>query len=246
MLPGKEEKMAIYKDWMPGRRDEILALAGRFITQIGLHPAWGTPQSELGELTALRDAAQAALNTVESAAKTDGAVQTCRSAFAALKGKLRYVKRRWLIAPPLTPEDLAGLGLPQRAGGRSAPHTPVDQAGVEVVKWAPHSFGLRLYTQADMGGDKTAKYGVRVYYAPAEPGGAGAPTARRIAGDLFLLSAPPESPADLPNSFFTRKHHEDLVLPPEVSGKPCHFAARYENSKGSEGPWGSMVTAIIP
>jgi len=238
--------MAICEDWMPGKRSEMLAMAGRFISQIGLHPEWGAPQSELAELTALRDAAQAALGVAESAAKTQGAVQTCKSAFIALKGKLRWVKRRWLISPPLRPEDLANLGLPQRSAGRSDIHRPIDQAGVEVVKWAPHSFGLRLYTQADMGGGKAANQGVRVYYAPAEPGGAGEPAARRSAGGVFLLSAPPESPEDLPNSFFTRKRQEDLLLPPEFSGKPCYFAARYENSKGAAGPWGSMVMAIIP
>ena len=32
----------------------------------------------------------------------------------------------------------------------------------------------------------------------------------------------------------------------ETSGMTCYIAARYENSKGDHGPWGSVVTAIIP
>jgi len=239
--------MSNNRDWLPGRRADVLALAKNWISQLGLHAsAWGVPQAEVTELSTLTSAADAALAVVESAAKTEGAVRTCQTAFEALDNKLRYIKKRWFLVPPLSPTDLANLELPEPDDTPSDIPAPVDQAGVEVVKWAPHSFGLRLYTQADMGGDKAANYGVRVYYAPVEPGGTGEPAARRGAGEVFILSAPPESPADLPNSFFTRRQHEDLLLPPEFSGKPCYFAARYENSKGAAGPWGLLIQATIP
>jgi hypothetical protein len=50
----------------------------------------------------------------------------------------------------------------------------------------------------------------------------------------------------LPNSFFTRHFKDLLEPPPEASGKICSMAARFGNSKGESGPWGTMIQAIVP
>jgi len=246
------------QDWFPGRRADALAMAGNWMTLLGQHAAaWGVPQADVTELGALKAAAQTALDTVESAARTEGAVQTCRDAFDALAAHMRLLKKRYLMAPVLSSTDLVNLGLDVPDDVRTDVPEPRDQAGLEVVKWAPGMLGLRLFTQAELGGDPEANYGFRVYYAPVAAAGDGGeagsggtgdsvPAARRLAGDVFFLDAPPRHPADLPNSFFTRKRLDDLTLPPEASGKPCWLSARYENSKGARGPWGELTVANVP
>jgi hypothetical protein len=239
--------MTSKNDWMPGRRADALAMAANWNSQLALHATeWAVPQADVTALAALTTAAQTALAAVEGADRTEGAVQTCKTAFEALEAKMRDIKRRYFLEPPLTPTDVVNLGLTLPDTTKTEVPPPVDQAGIEVVKWAPHTLGLRLFTQASLGGDPASNYGIRVYYAPVEPGGTGAPTARRLAGEVFVLSAPPESPADLPNSFFTRKQRDTLALPAEASGKACYLAGRYENSKGQPGPFGSLVQANVP
>jgi hypothetical protein len=222
-------------------------MASDWTTQLGLHQAaWGVPAADLTDLTTLKTAAQTALNAALGAERTEGITQTCRTAFGSLEAKMRDIKKRYFHEPPLTTTDIVNLGLRLPDDIRTEVPVPLDLAGVEVIKWAPHALGIRLFTQAVLGDNPASNYGIRVYYAPVEPGGTGTPTAVRLTGEVFILSAPPLSPADLPNSFFTRRQRDTLELPPEASGKACYLAARYENSKGQAGPWGPVVSTVVP
>jgi hypothetical protein len=79
-------------------------------------------------------------------------------------------------------------------------------------------------------------YGVRIYY-----GIMGTDTAR----DKFRLNTPPETGSDLPHSVFTRKKRHLFDFDGE-SGKTVFFCLRYENSKGEAGPFGPIISAVIP
>jgi hypothetical protein len=83
-------------------------------------------------------------------------------------------------------------------------------------------------------------YGVRIYY-----GILGDP----VAGDKFRLTRPPLSGDDLPHSVFTKRRKYRFDFSEEDRGKTVYFCLRYENSKGGkegEGPWGPIISAIIP
>jgi hypothetical protein len=71
-------------------------------------------------------------------------------------------------------------------------------------------------------------------------------SASRLTPDVYVLSSPPVTEADLPNSFFTRRVKDLLLLPLEASGHICYLAARFENSKGDKGPWGTMIHTLVP
>jgi hypothetical protein len=60
--------------------------------------------------------------------------------------------------------------------------------------------------------------------ALVEPGAvatSGKPSATRLTAEVYILSAPPQTPADLPNSFFTRRYKDLLELPPKPPAKPA-------------------------
>jgi hypothetical protein len=110
--------------------------------------------------------------------------------------------------------------------------------------------GFKVFTALVMD-DKETGYGARVYFGLVRPGilpTGERPSATRLSDKTHLMSSPPLSPADLPDSFFTRRKTDILKdLPPEASGLECYMAAHYENSKGHEaGPWGPMIHTIVP
>jgi hypothetical protein len=161
---------------------------------------------------------------------------------------MRYIKSHYFLTPPLTDADLVSLELKPKDTTHTPVPPPVNQPGLEINKWAPHTLGFRRFTATDLGGGE-ADYGIRVYYALVNIGATATterPSATRLTSDVYILSAPPQTPEDLPNSFFTRRYNDLLELPPEASGKTCYLAARFENSKGQTGPWGTMINAIIP
>jgi hypothetical protein len=57
---------------------------------------------------------------------------------------------------------------------------------------------------------------------------------------------PPETADELPKSKFTRRKKEIFKFAQSDIRKTAYFCIRYENSKGVAGPWGPMITAVIP
>jgi hypothetical protein len=210
---------------------------------------WGVPAAEVTALNTLHTDAALILATVMSAERTEVATAQCISTFAALEAKMRYIKRLYFNMPPRILEEIVSLGLRPHDSTYSPQKTPVNQAGLEVNVWAPHLLGFRLFTAAVI--DPAEKgYGFRVFSGLVKPGipAGERPSATRISDEYHLLSSPPLSLADLPDSFFTRRKSDLLKnLPPESSGMMCYLAARYEISKGHvAGPWGTLVSAFIP
>jgi hypothetical protein len=79
-------------------------------------------------------------------------------------------------------------------------------------------------------------YGVRIYW-----GLTGAPTEKY----RFRVTETPKSGYDLPNSRYTRRKRENFDFDGE-SGNRVYFCMRYENNKGGEGPFGPILSAVIP
>jgi hypothetical protein len=53
------------------------------------------------------------------------------------------------------------------------------------------------------------------------------------------------SPKQLDESFFTKRKKDVVVFDYEDSGKTAYFAVQVEND-GKKGPWGPLVSAVIP
>jgi hypothetical protein len=203
----------------------------------------------VADLANLTGEATTALNQAQNTEqRTPVITAQCKAAFDALIAKMRYIKSHYFLTPPLTDADLVSLELKPKDTTHTPVPAPVNQPGIEINKWAPHTLGFRRFTATDLGGGES-DYGIRVYYALVEIGAVATsekPSATRLTAEVYIISAPPQTPADLPNSFFTRRYNDLLELPPEASGKTCYLAARFENSKGQSGPWGTMIQAIIP
>jgi hypothetical protein len=241
--------MANNTDWLPGRRENQLAMANNWKQTIGTTPyPWNIAGADMDDLTDLITAATTALAQAQSTERTPTITAQCKAVFEALVAKMRYIKNHYFLIPPLTDADMVSLELKPKDTTHTPVPAPVNQPGIEINKWAPHTLGFRRFTATDLGGGE-ADYGIRVYYALVEIGAVTTtekPAATRLTANVYILSAPPQTPADLPNSFFTRRYNDLLELPPEASGKTCYLAARFENSKGQSGPWGTMIQAIIP
>jgi hypothetical protein len=57
---------------------------------------------------------------------------------------------------------------------------------------------------------------------------------------------PPQTADELPKSRFTRRKKEIFKFAQSDVRKTAYFCIRYENSKGVAGPWGPIITAVIP
>jgi hypothetical protein len=210
--------------------------------------AWNVPQTEVTGLAGLVSSATDRLEMAKTSDRSAVITAQCKEVFDVLIAKMRFIKSRYFLQPPLSNADFTLLQLTPHDSVKTAVPIPVDHAGIEITKWALHSLGFRYFVATDMGGHDS-NHGVRVYYglvAPGTPVATGNPSSKRLAGNFHILSEAPQTPADLPDSFFTRREHDRLEFPPEASGKTCYLAARYENGKGQSGPWGTMISAVVP
>ena len=77
--------------------------------------------------------------------------------------------------------------------------------------------------------DKKANYGCKIYFG------------------IYADSDPkPQTGEDLTKHRFTRRKKEIFEFSPSDVKKTACFCIRYENSKGVQGPWGAIVSAVIP
>jgi hypothetical protein len=84
--------------------------------------------------------------------------------------------------------------------------------------------------------DAGSDYGVRIYYALS-----GEPDDRFP----FRLAEPLKIGKVLPYSVFTRRKKERFDFNGE-SGSTVYFCLCYENSKGEAGPFGPVLSAVVP
>jgi hypothetical protein len=73
-----------------------------------------------------------------------------------------------------------------------------------------------------------ANKGYRIWYSVIAPG-----------------ETPPAKPEDLRKSFYTTRKKDVIEFDYGDSGKTAYFAVQVENG-GKKGPWGPMVSALIP
>ncbi|MDR3238103.1 MAG: hypothetical protein LBT84_06340, partial [Spirochaetia bacterium] len=61
-----------------------------------------------------------------------------------------------------------------------------------------------------------------------------------------VRTTPPSKAEDLANSAFTTRTPYTLEFTGDQRGQVVYFCLRWENNKGQKGPWGEIVSAVIP
>jgi hypothetical protein len=221
--------MATKSDWFPASRDEQLAMAKAWGSVLpAKKTAWNIPTAAITELTGLTTTADAALAAAKNeATRTPVATTQCKTAFEALAAKMRDVKKRYFFTPPLTEADLVSLGLKVRDSIHTPSGVPAAQVTGETYLVGRHELGVRIAYITGDPNDKANK-GYRIWYSVLAPG-----------------EAAPTNPDDLRKSFFTKRKKDVIGFEFGDSGKTVYFAIQVEN-EGKKGPWGPLISALIP
>ncbi|MDR3198778.1 MAG: hypothetical protein LBU34_13000 [Planctomycetaceae bacterium] len=232
-------------DWMPGKRASQIAMAKDWLQVLGAAtPPWGIPATEVEVLGSLTENAESLLTTAMSSERTKIVTAECRVAFEALVAKMRFLKSRYFLTPPLTEVDYISLNLQPKDTTPTPIPPPTDQAEADITRPGAHQIMLHLHAVATaVPNPHRSDYGFRIYYGIYPPGGASGEAATGAKRELVKV---PVSGEELPHSKFTRRKRELLDFPQEDSGKTIYFCIRYENAKGEPGPWGPIVSTVIP
>jgi hypothetical protein len=174
---------------------------------------------------------QAAVNALEAAknetTRTPVATAQCKEAFDVLIAAMRDMKRRYFLSPPLLDSDFISLGLKPHDATPSQSGAPTAQVTIETYLVGRHELGVRIIYVTGSPDDKANK-GYRIHYGVVGPGEAGY-----------------TDPKKLPDSFYTQRKKDLIEFDFGDSGKKVYFAVQVEND-GKKGPWGPLVSALIP
>jgi hypothetical protein len=155
------------------------------------------------------------------------ATAQCREAFAALTDLMRDIKKRYYLSPPLAESDYISLGLKPHDTTPTPSGNPTAQVSIETFLVGRHELGVKIIYVTGDPNDRANK-GYRIYYKVIAPG-----------------AAPPTAPGELIKSFYTKRKKDVMEFEFGDSGKTAFFAVQIEND-GKKGPWGPLVSALIP
>jgi hypothetical protein len=190
--------------------------------------AWGIPSAVLTEFGGLVQTADTALTTAQNeTTRTPVATAQCKAAFEALTAKMRDMKRRYFLTPPLDDPAYIGLGLKPHDSTPTQSGTPTAQVTAETFLVGRHELGVKIIYVTGNPADSANK-GYRIWYSVVAPG-----------------ETAPANPDDLRKSFFTKRKKDVIEFEFGDSGKTCYMAVQIEN-EGRKGPWGPLVSALIP
>jgi hypothetical protein len=206
---------------------------------------WGIPQSHITQLATDPQDAETILDKVKSGERTPVDFVKCNVVFKDLETEARFIKKHYLLVPPLTPQDLASLLLSQEDDTYSPDGPPPGQPSLTVsYPGGPH---LQMVHLGPLPGtaplDTRKDHGYALYRGVMPQGRA---TLEQAAGIKHYLMKPPLSGDELLHYCFTRRRKELVDSDPSESGMTAYYCARYENRKGWWGSWGPVVGAIIP
>jgi hypothetical protein len=190
--------------------------------------AWCIPEEALHTLCTLTETADTALSAAKSeTSRTPVATAQCREAFDGLTVKMRDMKKRYFLSPPLTEADFISLGLKPPDPTHTPSGVPTAQVKVETFLMGRHELGVRIVYVTGSPSDPANK-GFRIYYSVVGQG-----------------ETPPASPEELRKSFFTKRKKDLIEFDYGDSGKTAYFAVQIEN-EGKKGNWGPLESALIP
>lgn len=232
-------------DWCPHSRDAQVHLAETWLSVFQTKAeGWNIPSARVTDLTAALSAAKEILAVVKSGERTAVSVVRCNEAFKELEAEARFIKKHYLLVPPLTLADFPALLLPLPDEVHSPIGKPAGQPALTVTyPGGPHLLKVHLtFLAGTQPLDTRGDYGYALYRGIMPQGGA---TLEQAASVKHYLMKPPLDGEELLHYRFTRRKTELVSFAAEESGMTAYFCARYENGKGEAGGWGPVVSAII-
>jgi hypothetical protein len=197
------------------------------LLESGKAAVWGVPPGVVAELAAAVGAADSALRAAQGQDRSMVVTARCSAAFAVMVGRMRDLKRRSFLMPPLTAADFAALGLRPRDTILTRKGNPTAELTVETFLVGRRQLGIRIIFLSGKS-DDPANRGFRVWYT------------------VTALGEPvPTAPEELHRSFYTQRKKDLIEFPFDESGRVAHFAVQIENGRKT-GPWGPIVSALIP
>jgi hypothetical protein len=217
----------------------------------GQGAAWGIPANRLTALGNDAQAAEAILDKVKSGERTAADTVQCNVVFKDMETEARFIKRHYLLTPPLVPADYPLLLLPLADDTHTPVAAPTGQPSLTITyPGGPHLLAVHLGPlpgTEPVGSHGThnsrGEYGYALYRGIMPPGGA---SLEQAAGVRHYLMKEPLSGDELLHYKFTRRKKELVDFDASESGMTACFCARYENQKGEHGAWGPVVSAVIP
>jgi hypothetical protein len=228
------------KNYIPPKDAEFHAWFGFLCRYVagktgGSAPEWThIPAAEVEGLDGARAVWDAAFERVE---RPHTPVDTAgkRSARRAAEGVIRAFVNRFLRWPPVTDMDRSAMGIPCRRKGSPIP-PPESQAEADLVFPGVHLVELRNIHPLKEPPDPRSNDRVRICF-----GLSGAPTDAYP----FRLQDPPVSDRNLPYAVLTRWKRKRFDFAGE-SGNRVYFCLRYESPSHQAGPFGPILSTIIP
>lgn len=216
-------------DWLPGTRTAQLTMAKDWLSVISPNKtAWNIPDQLISQFSALITETGTALETAQKEeTRTPVATAKCREVFERLVETMRDIKRRYFLTPPLQDSDYIALGLKPRDTTPTASGSPTAQVTIETYLVGRHELGIKIIYVTGNPADAANK-GYRIFYKTTDHG-----------------EAAPVNPEQLVKSFYTKRKKDVIDFGFNDSGKTAHFAVQIEN-EGKKGPWGPLVSALIP
>jgi hypothetical protein len=207
--------------------------------------AWGIPQNHITQLASDEAAAQTILDKVKSGERTAADVVQCNEVFKEMETEARFIRKHFLLQPPLTLADFPTLLLPLPDETHTPVPPPIGQPALTITyPGGPHVLTVHL---GPLPGteppDSRGDYGYALYKGVMPQGGA---TLEQAASVKPYLMKEPLSGDELLHYRFTRRKKELVDFDASESGMTAYFCARYENQKGQYGAWGAVASAIIP
>jgi hypothetical protein len=199
--------------------------------------SWKVPNEVETELESLYEVAQDELTEALSANRTAVNTARCKEAFDLLVGKMRDVKKRYFLTPPLINSDYTSLGLNAPDLIPTPIPPPTSQVEADITFPGIHLIELKkIRAVAGSEPDGRSDYGTRIFWGLTGPA---------TLTDKFRVTEIPKSGNDMPHSQFTRRRKERFDFDGE-SGNTVYLCLRYENPKGEAGPFGPIQKAVIP
>ncbi|GHV78268.1 hypothetical protein AGMMS49944_00590 [Spirochaetia bacterium] len=232
-------------DWLSQIREKILEMAKNFIAFIGLNGTrLGIPTTESDVLATDTTAAEAALTAATGIGRGPANTALCNTAFTTLKKKLRSIKERYFIVPPMTNDELISLGLKPKDDIHTKKNPPqgmftarvlsalngLAQYVIEPVEEAPPD-ALSLIDGYD------------AYRGIMPQGGA---TLEQAAGPKHYLQNMPVTGSGLQLLESVSRKRNKMSFDAEDRGMTSCISFRAKNGKENLGPWGPVVSFIIP
>ena len=230
--------MGTQTDWLPHRREQQIAMAKNWYAVLNrAGSAWGVPPTVKSDLAGLYQDAGDMLEEALSNARTAVITARYNELFHKLTAKMRDIKKRYFLTPPLDEANYAELGLKEPDTVATPIPPPTAQVEADLTFPGIHLVELkRIRPVAGAAPDGRSDYGVRIFWGITGPASG---------TDKFRVTETPKSGNDLPHSQFTRRRKELFDFDGE-SGNTVYFCLRYENPKGEAGPFGPILKAVIP